>query len=507
MNLDRANRELKQSMVALLFASLGTTLLLVLLLAGSLKFAAALLAAAMFPLVAYLSGNLRLFCLWGLMLTIPFDLSERIGPILAKLGGETSFRVEVSDPFWLLLLAYIGYEIWTGQRKGLRIPKVSYVWIMIALMGLWSILFGVWPLTAAHETVRMIKVLLLFICIVNELRTRSTILQCALALSVAVALQSLVGIIQYAFHVNFGLRALGEPEVATLTQLSTESVADATVFRAGAFLLHPNIFGIFLAATLPLMISLFLVKTTKLRRLIFFSCVLLGLPALVATLSRSGWLAFTTSSIVLAIILVLHHKFRQRSMLAGAMALLLMVVVLGAFYEPIETRLFDSRPEAVEGRLQWAEEALRMIEVKPIFGWGLNSYVYAVPPFTNYGARGAREFYKNGMNWAPAVHNAYLLTSAETGLVGLSLYLMLFLALGWTAVGNLHVKDELLFAINAGCLVSLVAFLVDGMFSPSLRTNSILRIFWLLGGMIMAIHYWRLGHEQPTDKSGIRSAA
>jgi len=502
MSFQNTSRELRQSAIALLFAFLATGLLLVLTLDRSVKFDVAIMAAALFPVAAYLSGNLRLFSLWGLLLTIPFDLSERIGPILAKLGGETSFRFEMSDPFWLVLLAYIGHEIWTGQRKGIRIPKVSYPWLMIALIGVWAIIVGPWHLTAAHETVRMLKVWLLFICISNELTTRRRIIQCALALTATVILQSTVGLIQYATRHYFGLRALGEPELATLNQLSRESVSGEHVFRAGAFMQHPNIFGVFLAATLPLIIALFLVKTTQVRRLIFLTGIILGIPALVATLSRSGWLSFAICCVLLAGILLLHHGFRQRSILAGAVALLVMAGMVAVFYQPISTRIFDSQPEAVEGRLQWAEEALKMIAVKPILGWGLNSYVFALPPFTPYGARGARAFYKNGVNWAPAVHNAYLLSCAETGIVGLGLYLSLFVILGWTALRNFRVKDEVLFAINAGCLCSLAAFLVDGMFSPSLRTNSILRVFWVLGGMIMAIYYWRLREESGDSGDG-----
>ena len=64
--------------------------------------------------------------------------------------------------------------------------------------------------------------------------------------------------------------------------------------------------------------------------------------------------------------------------------------------------------------------------------------------------------------------------------------------LGWIiriAIRNLHVQDITLYAINAACLAAYAAFFVDGFFSFSLRINSILRVFWVINGIVVAIHY------------------
>ena len=73
------------------------------------------------------------------------------------------------------------------------------------------------------------------------------------------------------------------------------------------------------------------------------------------------------------------------------------------------------------GRAEYLRDASGMIAVKPWFGWGLNSYVFAVPPFTQYGARFARVHYQD---WIPPVHNIYYLWWAEIGIVGLSIHLI-----------------------------------------------------------------------------------
>jgi putative inorganic carbon (hco3(-)) transporter len=473
-------------------ALLGATLALVVGFSGSLKLIALILAVGLLVSGAVITQNIRLYCLWALMFTIPFDLSKRMGGYILKMGGETSFRIELSDPFWLLLLGFTMHDIWRGYRPGLRIPKVCYVWMVIMAMGAAVVVFGQWRLTAAHETVRMFKVMLLFIAVTNELRRPRQLLHCAAALSASMIVQALVGLTQYVTRADFHMQMLGEPSRDTLELLASGSIQGDRVWRVGAFLTHPNIFGVFLAALLTLAIGLFLLRLSKWYKLLSFSAILLGTPALVATFSRSGWLSFACASTLLIVLMSFHPGLRRRSVIAGAAAAGAVVLVAALFAGPIFSRLFSSAPYAVEGRILWNHDAMRMIAARPILGWGLNSYVYAVPPFTLLGPRRAREWYKG---WIPVVHNAYLLWMAETGAVGLLLHLIVIAIFIGYGIGNLHIRDELLFVLNAACLGAILAFMVDANFSPSLRNNAVLRLFWVVGAMIMAIRYYRIEHE------------
>ncbi|MDP3611671.1 MAG: O-antigen ligase family protein, partial [Rubrivivax sp.] len=209
---------------------------------------------------------------------------------------------------------------------------------------------------------------------------------------------------------------------------------------------------------------------------------------------RSGWLSFAVACTVLVMLVLLHGRMRMKALLPAGAAAIVLMVVLAAFAEQIVTRIFESKPDAVLGRAEYTRTAMGVIEAKPWLGHGLNSYVYVAPPYTRYGPRKAAEVYKN---WLPPVHNIYLLWTAETGLVGLALHLALMLALLKVAVNNLKVKNETLFMINVACLCGVVALLVDGIFSFTLRINSVMRVFWVLAAMIMAVHYLRLVEPRP----------
>src|SRR4029077_19444392 len=115
-------------------------------------------------------------------------------------GGETSFRVELSDFFWVGLLVFLLRDVWSGYRPGLRIPKVAFVWIFIMILGCGAIAFGEWPLSASHEVVRMLKGLLLLIVICNELQRPRGFLHCATGFVCAVFLQSGIALAEYFTH-------------------------------------------------------------------------------------------------------------------------------------------------------------------------------------------------------------------------------------------------------------------------------------------------------------------
>ena len=457
---------------------------------GSIKIIAALLGGVICVSGALLSGNPRLFCVWGLMLLIPFDLSKRFGHVFLKMGGENSFRAEVSDVFLLALLAYLVWDLLTGRLRGLRIPKVIYVWITIMLLGTAWALWGTWRLTAAHEVFRMFKLMILFLVICNELQTPKRVLHCAAGLTLGVLLQATVGLIQYVTRSHLGMEMLGETGTLAIRMLETSSVQGSSVFRVGAFLSHPNVFGIFLACLLPIAVGGFLLRVSRGYKLFFLTTAVLGMASLIATLSRSGWVSFAAAFTLLMGLMILHRGLRRRSMLAAGMATVALLLVAAIFFEPIMARIFSSRQAAMLGRAEYKRDAWGMIEARPWLGFGLNSYVFAVPPFTKYGgSEGARRHYRD---WIPPVHNIYYLWWSEIGAVGLALHLVLLAWIVRIGIGNLRVKDEVLFTVNAACLSGMLAFLVDGFFSFSLRFNSILRVFWVMAGIMMAVHYWRL---------------
>lgn len=487
MHVLAITRRLEASAAAFVLACLSTGLLFYLL-QGSKKPVAAIGGAIGLAIVLFLSGNPRLLSLYGLMIASPFDLSKRFGQYIEKMGGESAFRAELSDVFLVVLFAFLVRDVWTGRNPRLYCPKVAFIWIAIAILGVYSLIAGPFRLTVSHELVRMAKILVMFLVVTNELRTPERILHCGNGLILGVLVQSSVGVMQFIRKKHLGLELLGETGKGTLKQLAAESISSERAFRVGAFMNHPNIFGCFLAILIPLAIALFLRRSGWGSKAFHLAAAGLGMVALIGTMSRSGWLSCAASVTFLAVVMILHEGSRRRSLLAIAAAAAVLLVVCVALSDRIATRLFASKEGAMVSRSEYIDTATAMIERKPIMGWGLNSYVWHAYSFTRQGARAARKQYKQ---WLPPVHNIYYLWTAELGFVGLFVHLALFLAILRSGLKNFKVRDELLFAINAACVAGLLAIMIDGWFSFTWRINSIMRVFWVIAAIIMAIQRLR----------------
>jgi O-antigen ligase len=337
----------------------------------------------------------------------------------------------------------------------------------------------------------MVKMLVLFIALCQELNTPRRLVHWCSALTSGLFVNAVVGLIQARYRLTLGLADLGEPSANVTKTLAATSLKGIEVWRPGAFLVHPNIFGIFLAVLIPLTIAGFLLRSGRVMRIWFMISSLLGMAALIATESRSAWISFCAALTLFLGLTLCHRKLRQRSTAATLAVIVLVIGVIAVEHTVILRRIMDSQAEALEFRGIFNDDARKMIADKPLWGFGLNSYVLNVPLYSKY---------QYG-SWPPPVHNIYYMWWAETGLIGLLVQLSMWGLLIWKSIGNLRVRDETMFAINAACLAGMLAFILDGFVSFSLRITPTLKVFWALSAMIMAIHYWRYRWEVPQRKS------
>jgi len=452
---------------------------------GGPKLTAVALGACAIVACGYLLGNVRLLCLYGMLATMSLNLSRKLTGFSDRGGGASAIEIHASDPFWIAIAAFLAWEILTRRRPTIRIPKVLWVWALIMAIGCVTVAFGQWQRVAAYEVIRMAKVATLFIVLVNELQRPKQFIHAAAAIGLGVLLQSGVAAAQYIKNDTIGLEILGETAKETTEQLAESSVIGMEVWRVSGLLLHPNLLGVFLAAAIPLMVAMFLAPIGRVLRLGFLIAAGLGTMALIATFSRSSWVSFFASTVVFAGLILSHKQLFRRSLMPAVAAATVVLMVLCAFAGQIITRLFSSKIDATNARERFKEEAARLIAEKPVFGWGINSYVDEILAFSDF----SRAAYGG---WVPPVHNIYFLWTADMGLVGLALHLFVVGYFIYVGITNLKIRHPMMYAINAACLAAIAAFLVDGNFSFSLRVNQILRLFWVLGALMVGIRYWRL---------------
>jgi putative inorganic carbon (HCO3(-)) transporter len=485
-----------------LVVTFGTSLAAVALFSGNTLQKAAVAAVLLAAGTMLLSGNTRLCCLYGLVLSAPLELGKQF-QVVRHMGGALSYRIDLVDLFALALLAYQLHDWRAGRR--LRLPWLALPWLALTLLGSMFILAGPFRSLAGMEVVRMLKCFLIFLALVNELPRVPRIGHAVVAILGATLLQVGVGIAQYVLDRQLGLQMLGEAseESVQLTSASTLTVG-IQVNRVGALLGHSNVLGAFLALSLPLAAALVFSRVDLRIRLLSLATLLLGTFALLVTLSRTAWVGYTVGMAGVLVLGALNPQARGRF----ALRRLLTVGVLGAllvmFSRSVFLRLFHSDPEALRSRLEWVQVALNMVRAEPFFGHGLNAYVFTQAPFTRFHTMEA--LLKAYGEVTPVVHNNYLIVWSEQGTVGLVLFLALQVMVLRMGLRNLRVRHETLFAINLGCLCGLASMMIDWLASFSLRIETTTRMYWILVALLCAIDAWRRAHP-PRAAGSVAPAA
>jgi O-antigen ligase len=127
-----------------------------------------------------------------------------------------------------------------------------------------------------------------------------------------------------------------------------------------------------------------------------------------------------------------------------------------------------------------------MIAEKPIIGFGPNSFYNQYQPFT---VSTFKTWVSNNPEHS-TVHNYFLLIAIEQGIIGLILFLILFIYMIMEAQFLCwHFQSELYRTISLAIGVILVIIVVINCGSDMIETDKIGSIFWLCGGALIALKH------------------
>ncbi|MBI2800517.1 MAG: O-antigen ligase family protein [Gammaproteobacteria bacterium] len=464
-----------------------------------MKFVVGLILGLIGALGVLLSGNRRLFVLYAVVMFAPLKLGKNFMPI-GHQGGSGSFLLDAGAPFVLMLAAY-QFNDWRKARlQGYRVPLLAKLWLFMIALGLVTLATGPFKTPAAHEMVRMSKYLILLLVLINELKRRKQFLHVAFALLLGVLIQSVFSVASYASGSQFGLEFVGEETEKNVEELGQATLkGDFVIRRPGGLMGHPNQFAGYLALIMPLGVALLFSPIGMLLKGLFVCILIAGQVGLLLTLSRSGWICFAAALVGTLTLGFLHRSSRRRFLIARAVVISLIGVVGLAASPKIIERIQYSDPESWRSRMEFVETAKRIILDKPIFGLGLNSYVFAQPPYTRFRTyEGMTGFYGENV---PVVHSTWLLTWAEQGTVGMAVFVLIHLQVLFVGLNNLKLKDGFLHAMNVGLLSGFGAVMLDGLVSFFVRMEVGGRMFWFVVALILAIGYWRRTHESSAARA------
>lgn len=211
-------------------------------------------------------------------------------------------------------------------------------------------------------------------------------------LGLVITVESLLGVAQFIQGQDMGLWILGERDFS----LTTPGIAKFDFYgqqflRPYSTFPHPNVLAGFMLVSLPLLKLLAEIN----HRRWFYPLALLSIVSIMLSVSRSALFLLLITG------LKILKSWRLGLLLAGL--LLLSPIVLTRF-----ASLFNHDFLSWARREELAGEAIKMYLYSPIFGVGSNNFINIL---SNQLISGPGRFIQ-------PVHNIYLLSLAETGLVG-----------------------------------------------------------------------------------------
>ena len=264
---------------------------------------------------------------------------------------------------------------------------------------------------------------------------------------------------------------LGERNFTSSTPGIAQVILNGRLFlRPHATFSHPNVLGGYIAVILPLLIfnSQFSIFNQapifnfqlRLKNILRILAVVLGMVTLFITYSRSGWVV---GGMGIAAVFFLSYKNKKTSnkkktVVLFAMLLCCYVAMLLCFGgQRLGQLKFSS--ESFQLRQELNSTALTMIKKYPLFGIGLNNFIPSLSRF------------QKGLSFKELqpVHNIYLLIGAETGLVGLGVFLwLIYLSYRKLLYGYMVIwfrkKKDLTIQPFSHLAISLTAILLLGLF-------------------------------------------
>ncbi len=243
---------------------------------------------------------------------------------------------------------------------------------------------------------------------------------------------------------------------------------------------HHTRYGKFLDISIPF--TLPILFSENIYTAIFCLLLLLSsLYSLILTMSRGAWIGVFASVLFILILIKRWYVFPI------IVVLVVLILPLTPLKKDIEHRAMSvvTLPTSVRtdislsSRVEYYKTALRLIEMRPILGWG-------------YGRKMPRMIRKKlGKNWFKRrglvsfkshAHNSYLELALESGVLGLASFLVLiivFVLRGWRLF--IYSTDPYIRATVLGMVGGMLALLIHGLVDNIFQKPYIAYMFVFIG--------------------------
>jgi len=426
--------------------------------------------------------NARRVFLFLMIVDIPLQLDTHLfyREETASLGAVGGVPIAVTT------LSLLGlYALWYAEScsqhpmpprrwKSMVVPLGIYLGI-----SLFSIFYAFDKTLVLFQFALHFQLFLLFVYIIGHIRTREEVQFIVMALLVAMLLESIIII---------ALRFIGTTiQVSGIKFLVIETRVAGTVGS-------PNNAGAYLSLVLGPAITVLFTNMAKPYKWLAGAAVLLGIPALVFTLSRGAWIAFAASTILIMALAI------RKGWLSSKLALrlgLVSIIVIGLMYTIIQSRLTGDDEGSAYTRISLMEVTSRIIRQYPILGVGANNLAPLTPKYFT------PEFGEEA--WIYSVHNMYYRIWAEVGIIGLAAclwFILVVLHWGWKAYQR---GEAFMSPLALGFSAAILGHMMHWMFD-TFHSRPNVQSLWLDAAIIGILYLMTNTEMESISKTGTEYA-
>lgn len=298
-----------------------------------------------------------------------------------------SLKWTSSSAFWIAvftMLIYVPTQLGLEGKITIRLREINLL-LLLLLCGLLSVPFALDRSLAWTGFVEFFKVVLMFIIMVNVVRSETRLRIIVMLILVVSCWMSIAAINDY----RLGRFALPGARIEGII---------------GGLFDNPNDMALHLVTMVPIAIAFFLSSRHLIGKLVYPVCVGLMIAGIVASFSRGGFLGLVCATAVLV-----WRLSRRNRVLFLAIALVLCAAFVALAPQDFRTRIATTGDGSSVARQNDLKRSLFVLAHHPLLGVGMDNYVLF-------------------SNTDHATHNAYTQVGSEMGVPAMVIYIMFLLA-------------------------------------------------------------------------------
>lgn len=449
------------------------------------KFQIALVVGLLGLMLIWLFPARRTLCLCLWVLIQPLSIEKILytaPPLWPSLRG-LEIVLNAGDAILCMLLAILVAEKITYRKPLFIWSTQAKLFLALLLWGIFSycvhlvFLHSPFVESAPFGVLHLFRNLAFVLIVGCAIQSRADLIWILITVMVMIIIQSILVFLSFATGEAFNFsRLLGLPVIMQKYNVGGEQIS-----RAAGTLGVPNQQAMFHAMFTFLLLGLISAKNVWIRMLAL-TAILMSFVAVIFTFSRSAWFSIALATLLIIATFIKRREITPKAWLIGSLLSVGMIAVLAVLAQPIIDRLTKGDDGATDSRVRMISLAKDLAVQYPIFGVGPHEFVEAglrlyppgqketewvplgdkpiVPPLGRIELATSIVPNEKPIIVPLPVHNKYLLTLSELGVVGLLLWLMVFKTLFKEVKISSRSKDPLLrFTGVAGMAVILVALI------------------------------------------------